>query len=249
MEWTQMTTNNRLKQRARAYAAEHGLAYADARRILTSTGSDTDPSRMRVLTIQQVERPDHVLPYPFHIDEDGFVGRQSFWRGNPIRLVGFVESPDSFEIALEADDWFADPDMALGMHPVMVDRAGTYSTYPGEVESCSVSHADRVDPTTVMATVSTSDQTYSVRVGVGHLLGHLHAADEARIKAAGWSDTDVLFGWLLRAAGEQEAPDWEPLLAHLDAAADGGDPLTVTVSLDPVQAAQRFASEKTLASP
>ncbi len=66
------------------------------------------------------------LPYPFHIDAEGNVLRQDFWRGEPERLVGFQEKADVNHVDLRVQDWLATGDEAPeGWHPVFVDADGT----------------------------------------------------------------------------------------------------------------------------
>jgi hypothetical protein len=94
---------------------------------------------MKMITIQPEVREDGKLPYPFHLvaegDERGNVGRQDFWKGKPSLLVGFVQDPETQQIDLDADDFFAEPGKARGMHPVMEDSEGDWATYEGAIES------------------------------------------------------------------------------------------------------------------
>jgi hypothetical protein len=66
------------------------------------------------------------LPYPFHIDAEGNVLRQDFWRGEPSRLLGFQEKRDVQHVDLRVEDWLAtDDDAPEGWYPVFVDADGT----------------------------------------------------------------------------------------------------------------------------
>ena len=80
-----------------------------------------------------VHRP---LPYPFHLDADGNVLRQEFWRGEPVKLLGFQYSPDAQEIGLLAEDWLptaasyhssnvVGPTAVVGLWPVFLDADGS----------------------------------------------------------------------------------------------------------------------------
>lgn len=96
----------------------------------------------KMITIQPKQRPDGVLPYPFHVQAEdgqettrGAIGRQDFWHGKPARLVGFVQNPETQQIDLGFADFFAEPGKARGMHPVMEDREGGWATYEGAIES------------------------------------------------------------------------------------------------------------------
>jgi hypothetical protein len=64
------------------------------------------------------------LPYPFHIDDDGSVLRQDFWRGEPARLLGF-QSTQEHRVDLFAHEWLATTDEAPeGWYPVFQDSDG-----------------------------------------------------------------------------------------------------------------------------
>lgn len=69
------------------------------------------------------------LPYPFHIEADGSVGRQDFWRGTPKSLLGFMFSPDRFEIDIEVCDWLTGDVDVVGMYAVTQDANGSISTW------------------------------------------------------------------------------------------------------------------------
>lgn len=95
----------------------------------------------KMITIQPEQREDGVLPYPFHIQAEdtdeiprGAIGRQDFWHGKPERLVGFVADPETQQVDLFPRDFFAEPEKAKGMHPVMQDSEGGWATYPGAIE-------------------------------------------------------------------------------------------------------------------
>lgn len=64
------------------------------------------------------------LPYPYHLDKVGVVGRQDYWRGSPERLIGF-QRWDVQEIVLYVQEFLADPDSAIGLSPVFIDLDGT----------------------------------------------------------------------------------------------------------------------------
>lgn len=64
------------------------------------------------------------LPYPYHIEEDGKVGRQDFWRGTPYSLIGFQRGRREV-VVLAAEDFVRDPDKALGLCAVFLDEDGS----------------------------------------------------------------------------------------------------------------------------
>lgn len=64
------------------------------------------------------------LPYPFHIEDDGSVARQDFWRGEPARLAGFQRTEEQ-HVDVFAADWLADDSIDVtGMFPVFIDADG-----------------------------------------------------------------------------------------------------------------------------
>lgn len=65
------------------------------------------------------------VPYPYHIDAEGNVLRQDFWRGDPSRLIGFQEDRDVQQVDVLAGDWFkGEPEDVIGMYPVFVTSDG-----------------------------------------------------------------------------------------------------------------------------
>lgn len=77
------------------------------------------------------------LPYPFFIEENGNVGRQDFWRGKPLRLQGFNPTRVSgvVEGTIGLEDFFKDPQRAVGMYPIMEHEGGDFFTYGDPIES------------------------------------------------------------------------------------------------------------------
>lgn len=72
------------------------------------------------ITLQPEERSNGVLPYPYFIDEQGFVGRQDFWKGEPYRLIAFNSEcvQGVGKRMVRFDEFLADPQLAVGMYPV-----------------------------------------------------------------------------------------------------------------------------------
>lgn len=103
---------------------------------------------MRIYTLQPAPVTDHItddgtelqrLPYPYHVDEEGNVQRQDFWKGDPSGIIGFQNRADVQRVNLLWDDFVAgDPNAAVGKYMVMVDSKGTFATYTIPVESVSV---------------------------------------------------------------------------------------------------------------
>lgn len=78
-----------------------------------------------------VHRP---LPCPFHIEDDGSVARQDFWRGEPLRLLGFQEKPDVPHIHVRAEDWLKNDTDVRGHFPVFLDADGSIWSHRYPVE-------------------------------------------------------------------------------------------------------------------
>lgn len=93
---------------------------------------------MKTITIQPKEQADFTLPYPFHINEDGSVGRQDFWKGKPQRLLGFNDKPEMGDIKLFVKEFWKRPKLAIGMYPVFKKKTGGWVTHIIPIESVSV---------------------------------------------------------------------------------------------------------------
>ena len=102
---------------------------------------------MRIITLQPSARVDHItadgqeltqLPYPFHVRPDGEVGRQDFWHGEPLRVLGFQDRVDVQRIDLWWRDAAADPQRAVGKYIVTQDADGSMATHQLAVQSVEV---------------------------------------------------------------------------------------------------------------
>lgn len=91
------------------------------------------------IRIQPREREDGTLPYPFFINADGNVGRQDFWKGRPLKLVGFNGKPntgvDSKTIDLKL--FLEKPKRAIGLYPIFEHKDGEWFTYKDPIQSIS----------------------------------------------------------------------------------------------------------------
>lgn len=84
---------------------------------------------MRIITIQPAQTtsataeydPHKSLPYPYHIEPGGVVGRQDFWRGSPSRLMGFQRGTEC-RVVLTIDEFEKQPERAVGFCPVFIDE-------------------------------------------------------------------------------------------------------------------------------
>lgn len=60
-------------------------------------------------------------PYPYHIEPDGKVARQDFWRGSPAQLLGFQRGSEN-TLVLTVKEFEADPEKCIGLCPVFIDE-------------------------------------------------------------------------------------------------------------------------------
>lgn len=89
----------------------------------------TYPSHIVMKNISiQPKQHGSSLPYPYHIEKDGAVGRQDFWNGNPARLVGFSEKPKAGNVDLELAQFIEKPELAISMFPVFEKSDGSWYT-------------------------------------------------------------------------------------------------------------------------
>jgi len=78
------------------------------------------------------------LPYPFYVAEDGSIGRQDFWKGRFVRVVGFAADLHVEEINLWWSEAVRDPQRAVGMYVVTADYEEAFETHPTAVERVEV---------------------------------------------------------------------------------------------------------------
>lgn len=95
---------------------------------------------IKSITIQPAEQEDSTLPYPFHIQPDGKVGRQDFWRGKPLKLIGFnpklQTGPMKGTVIFEK--FWENPKLAIGKFPIMQHKNKKYYTYGIPIKSLRV---------------------------------------------------------------------------------------------------------------
>lgn len=93
---------------------------------------------MTIITLQPAPIVDYItpdgselmkLPYPFHVDTDGSIGRQDFWNGYPLRVLGFVADPNRMQIDLYWEEIVKNPQRAVGMYVVTEDADRVFSTH------------------------------------------------------------------------------------------------------------------------
>lgn len=79
------------------------------------------------------------LPYPFFVNEEtGAVGRQEFWQGTVLRVVGFQKDLARHEIDLWWEGAVKDPQRAVGMYVVTTDSEGGMGVHPTAVSSMEI---------------------------------------------------------------------------------------------------------------
>jgi hypothetical protein len=84
----------------------------------------TEKSAVDVVTIQPRQTGDK-LPIPYHINENGTVRRQEYWKGDPAQLAGFMRRINVHEVDLTHEDFWRDPTAAVGMYPVFIRADGS----------------------------------------------------------------------------------------------------------------------------
>lgn len=93
----------------------------------------------QTIKIQPLERPNMVMPYPYFIGKDGMVGRQDFWKGEPLKLMGFCNSPIiGRDIKLSLRAFLLEPTDCIGLFPVFAHANGHWFTYQDAIESVTV---------------------------------------------------------------------------------------------------------------
>ena len=72
------------------------------------------------------------LPYPFYVDDDGFVKLQDLWQGHVYKVIGFQNHPAIQKIDLWWSD-IKDPSEIVGKYLVTSDVTGQWSSFPTAV--------------------------------------------------------------------------------------------------------------------
>lgn len=78
------------------------------------------------------------LPYPLFVEDDGSVGRQDFWDGRILRVVGFMKDLAVQQVDLWWKDAVTDPQKAVGMYVVGVDSEDRMFNLDTAVDSAEV---------------------------------------------------------------------------------------------------------------
>lgn len=93
---------------------------------------------MKTITIQPAQQPDGRLPFPYFVTEGGAVGRQDYWKGDPLNVIGFQNRFDVQQVDVLFEEFWADPDLAIGKYVVLEDAQGTFSTWLTAIETVRV---------------------------------------------------------------------------------------------------------------
>lgn len=75
------------------------------------------------------------LPYPFFVSENGSVGSQDFWQGDPCKVIGFQKDLAVHRIDLWWKDAVGDPQQAVGMYLVTADDKGGWGVHSTAIDS------------------------------------------------------------------------------------------------------------------
>jgi hypothetical protein len=82
-----------------------------------------------IARIQQETGDDLKQPYPYFISDEGFVGKQEFWKGRPHELLGFNDVPEPDKVSLLFEEFKKNIETAIGKYPVFRNKDGTIETY------------------------------------------------------------------------------------------------------------------------
>mgnify|MGYP001615781650 CR=1 FL=1 len=78
------------------------------------------------------------LPYPYFIDaKTAEVGRQDFWKGEPLKLICFAKKGET-KGALTFEEFVANPKKAVRLYPVFEHKNGEGYTYKDPIASISI---------------------------------------------------------------------------------------------------------------
>ena len=194
------------------YGYADGAAYRAAQDEAERIGGERQvpepqPEPATVLTLQPAEVTDQLaddgteltrLPYPFHVDSNGDVLRQDFWKGNPTRVIGFAARLDVHAIDLPWQDALGAPQRAVGMYAVTSDSKGGWATHTVAIETVT-DHRQAPTPAEPRQAV-----------GAGAI------ADGIRVAFLG-TDLETKVSHLISARDVMGRPDGYEVLVHPDA--------------------------------
>lgn len=133
-----MTKNAAQKQAIRDLAAQRGIPYSEARRLILKDLESSKGVQVFYTIQQSPMTPSGSRPFPWHADQEGSLGQQDLWKGSPFRIIGFQKGEEQ-RLTMMWEDFLADPQRAIGLVPVMVDQNGGIAAYHGAISDVSES--------------------------------------------------------------------------------------------------------------
>ena len=134
-KWSWMGNKPLFKMSQKEYEKMHESGKIDATEIL---GERKPIKKSKIIAIQPKENQNGVLPYPYFIDKDAYVGRQDYWQGSPYKLLGFSKKPIAGAINLEFKDFWKKPTSCIGMFAVFSTAQDSWSTQTIPIESVNI---------------------------------------------------------------------------------------------------------------
>ena len=84
----------------------------------------------------------HRLPYPFYVRDDGYIEGQDFWRGTPLKAMGFQRDLAVQQIDVRWNAAAKEPHGIVGMYLVTIDEDGSMSVHQTAITSVEVMERD-----------------------------------------------------------------------------------------------------------
>jgi len=78
------------------------------------------------------------VPYPHHLDEQGNVGRQDFWRGDPLKVIGFSRTKRVGTVSIYGFNPEHTEEL-VGRYPVFMDSGNGFSTGQDKIARVTLS--------------------------------------------------------------------------------------------------------------
>lgn len=80
------------------------------------------------------------MPYPFFVDENGFVQQQDFWQGMVFKVIGFQNHPSVQKLSLLWSE-VKDPSEIIGKYLVTTDVNGQWGSFPTAITQAEKTEA------------------------------------------------------------------------------------------------------------
>lgn len=96
--------------------------------------------KKQTITLHPAQKKNGVLPYPYFIDKKGMVGRQDFWKGSPLKLIGFNGNPETGHDSktIDVKIFLKDPQKAVGLYPIFEHKDGEWFTYSDKITRVTI---------------------------------------------------------------------------------------------------------------